>query len=232
VVSRTRWPPTAADYYLACGPERPVFQGDVFGDVPLVKAKSAGNPEKPPNLVVERRMVAVTGYPCDIYAEGRLVRVQTVAPVVPADRLGIPIDWDGAFTFAPLPDLLGDGAWNAVDLRVAANIDASYLRPGHRLRSLSETGWAAFRQRMALCDTRALISLTALQAIGASAWAEVELWQRWNEAGRDPTGFPAWLDTREAALGGFVRRQVLERGMIEQVRVALERDLGPAADDA
>lgn len=219
------WPPTAEQYFHAAPATRPVFQGDVFDDVPVVKAKSSGNVDRDPNIVIERRMVATLGFPCDIYAAGRLVKVQTVAAVTEAAKAGIPDDWDGAFTFAPLPDLLGDGRMFAVDLRTAANIDASYLRPDRRVRCLSELGWAVFRQRMALCDTRALISFDALMKIGASTWAGLVLWERWCETGRDAAAFQQWLDEREATLGGFVRRRMLERGQHDQIRAALERDL-------
>ncbi len=224
-MSAPAWPPGPGEYYLPTSRDRPLFQGDVFDDVPFVKAKSAGNLEKNPNLVVERRRVALLGYPCDIYFGGRLVKVQTVAPVTQAERAGIPANWDGAFTFAPLPDLLGDRAMYAVDLRVAANIDVSYLRAAKRLRSLSEFGWAILRQRMALCDTRALVSTSALTKIGASTWAELELWQRWNEVRHTPEEFQVWFDQPDATLGGFVRRTLVERGMVDQVRAALEKEL-------
>lgn len=55
----------------------------MFDDVPFVKAKCAGNPDRDPNRVVERRMVALLGYPCDIYEQGRLVKVQSVASGAP-----------------------------------------------------------------------------------------------------------------------------------------------------
>ena len=91
-----------------------------------------------------------------------------MAAVVDAEKAGIPINWDGAFTLAPLPDLLGGGAAYAVDLRTASNVDASYLAPERRIQSLTEDGWAIFRQRMILCDTRALIPLPALKTVGAT----------------------------------------------------------------
>ncbi|MDN4161080.1 hypothetical protein [Nocardioides abyssi] len=197
---------------------RPLFQGDVFRDVPFTKARSAGNPDRDPNVVIERRMVALLGYPCDIYNDGRLVKVQTVAPVVDATKMGIPPDWDGAFTLAPLPDLLGDGNTYAVDLRTAANIDASYLTTDRRVRALSEDGWALFRQRTILCDTRAMIELAPLRDFGSPLWAEIELWQEWNEAGQDPAAFQPWLDTHDPHFGGFTRRSALERRLSGQVR--------------
>lgn len=220
------WPPEPGDYYLPPSTHRPLFQGDVFDDVPFVKAKSAGDPKHDPNIIIERRKVAVLGYPCDIYANGRPVKVQSIAPVVSAEKAGIPANWDGAFTLAPLPDLLGDGVTYAVDLRVSANIDVSYLTPEKRLRALTETGWAIFRQRMVLCDTRALIPTSPLQTIGAPTWAEIGLWQEWNEAGQDPAGFQPWLDVHDPHLGGFTRRTALERKMVDQVRAIMNLTTG------
>ena len=113
----------------------------------------------------------------------------------------------------------------AVDLRVATNIDAFYLQPAKRLRCLSELGWAAFRQRLGLASTRLVNHLNDLVAVGADIWLEMELWQRWNEAGARPEEFHAWLDRRDANLGGFTRRALLYRGMRSDVLAALEAEL-------
>lgn len=210
------------DYYLPLSAHRPYFQGDVFEDVPFVKAKSAGDPGMDPNVVVERRTVVVLGYPCDIYDQGKLVKVQTVAVVTSATQAGIPENWDGAFTYAPLPDLHGDGVMWAVNLRTAANIDVSYLRVDGRLRSLSNLGWAVLRQRIGLCATRASMSLESLARVGQVTWEEIALWQRWNEAGKVPEKFQQWLEEADPQLGGFTRRALLERGQSEQVQGRLE----------
>lgn len=223
------WPPRPEDYYLPGGAARPVMQGDVFADVPFVKAKRASKISDPPNTVADRRLVVVLGYPCDIYAGGKLAKVQTIAPVIDAERAGIPADWDGAFTVAPLPDLLGDGRMHAADLRTAANIDAFYLDVAHRVRCLSEFGWAAFRQRLGLASTRLLNHLSDLVTVGTETWQEMGMWQRWNEAGRNATEFQGWLDGRESNLGGFSRRSALGRGMHDVVRSSLEAELGLGA---
>ncbi len=201
------------------------MQGDVFDDVPFIKGKRGNQLSDPPNVLTERRPVAVLGYPCDIYANGKLVKVQLVAPVIEAEKAGIPADWDGAFTVAPLPDLYGDGKMWAVDLRVAANIDAFYLEPANRVRCLSELGWAAFRQRVGLASTRLVNHLSDLRAVGTEVWHEMAMWQRWNETERPAEGFQAWLDGREANLGGFSRRAALSRGMHDVVRASLETEL-------
>ena len=121
------WPPQADEYFLPAGQHRPVMQGDVFDRVPFVKGARGNSLSDAPNKSAKPGLVVVPGHPCDMYLNGRLAKVQLVAPVRSAERLGIPENLDGAFTFAPLPDLLGDGQMHAADLRVAANIDAFYL---------------------------------------------------------------------------------------------------------
>lgn len=55
VIEAGSWPPSPEDLYLDGAQGRPLFQGDVFDDVPFVKARSALNPARDPNLVVDRR---------------------------------------------------------------------------------------------------------------------------------------------------------------------------------
>ncbi len=223
------WPLVPDEFYLPtprASPARPVMQGDIFDDVPFVKAKRGNKISDPPNVIHERRLVVLLGYPCDIYLpDGRLTRVQSVAPVIDATKAGIPKDWDGAFTFAPLPELLGDKRMFAADLRVSANIDAHYINTSNRKRCLSEMGWAAFRQRLGLAQTRLINHLADLKAVGVPVWHEMELWSRWNETGRQSQDFQIWLNSREANLGGFTRRAALERGMYEVVAASLENEL-------
>jgi hypothetical protein len=229
-VGTTSWPPTGQDFFLRpASAHRPLFQGDVYEDVPFVKATYGGDPSRPPGTSIERRAVAVLGYPCDLFTDGRPVKVQTVAPIVNAEKVGIPESWAGAYTYVPLPDLYGDGVMWAVALQAAANIDARYLRRDQRTAALSELGWALFRQRLALRDARALLRVDELQAGGAPLWRELELWTTWNEhakqLGHDEPSFQSWLDECEPALGGFTRRQALERNMYGTVLESLRRRL-------
>lgn len=220
------WPPSADDFYLRPqNPHRPLFQGDIYDDVPFVKATFGGSVERDPGVSVERRAVAVLGYPCDLYTQGRPTKVQIVAPVVDATRVGVPADWAGAFTYVPLPDLHGDGIMQAIALQAASNIDVRYLRRDRRIASLSEHGWAIMRSRLALRDTRALIRIDELQAGGAPLWQELELWTRWNAAARDESAFQSWLDEPDPALGGFTRRAGVERNMYGLVAESLRQHL-------
>lgn len=222
-----QWPPRPEEYYLDSDEHRPVTQGDVFADVPFAKNRRASKLSDDPNTTHERRLVAVMGYTCDLYntQTGELGKVQVVAPVIEAGAGGIPDDWAGAFNFVPLPDLLGDGAMYAVDLRAASNIDAFYLVPVNRVRSLSELGWAAFRQRIGLSSMRIVNHLDDLRNVGIDVWREVELWERWNRSGRKPAAFGAWLDEPQGKLAGFTRRSLLYRGATSEILADLEREL-------
>jgi hypothetical protein len=222
-----KWPPRPEAYYLDADEHRPVTQGDVFADVPFAKNRRASKLTDNPNTTHERRLVAIMGYTCDLYSlqTGELGKVQVVAPVIEATAAGIPDDWAGAFNFAPLPDLLGDGKMYAVDLRAASNIDSFYLVPAKRVRCLSELGWAAFRQRLGLSSTRLINHLDDLRSVAEDVWREVELWERWNRSGRKPAAFQAWLTEPQAKLGGFTRRTVLYRGALSEVLADLQREL-------
>ena len=202
-----------------------MFQGDVFRDVPFVKARLNNSPEQDPLVTIERRMVAVIGFPCDLYLSGKPTKVQCIAPIVDASKIKIPPTWSGAFTYIPLPDLLNDGVLYAVALQATANVDARFLLRHNRVASLSKYGWAFFRQRLALCSTRGLFVLEDLESGGLATWEELDLWTQWCVAGRAEADFPEWLDASHPALGGFTRRSAMERGMITQIRGLLATEL-------
>lgn len=207
------WPPTPDEFFLPPSPHRPIFQGDVFRDVPIVKARAGSRPEEDPKVVIERRLVMLLGFSCDVYTPtGELGRAQQVAVVREAEKLRIPPNWEGAFTACPLPDLFGDGALWAADFLALSPVDRSYLTPANRVASLSALGWAYFRQRLALCFTRALIVLEPLIQVGETTWQEIALWEEWNRRGHQPGEFQAWLDSFDPSLG-FRRRVALQRGM-------------------
>jgi hypothetical protein len=224
------WPPTPEEVYLDDNAGRPVFQGDIFREVPFVKVQAGDTPAADPRTRVERRYVATILHPCDMYAEasGALAKVQAVALVRTAQGTRIPDDWGGAFSVCPLPNLLGDDAMWLADFRATSNVDRSFLREDNRERSLTEFGWAVFRQRLAAASTRLMISLDDLQGVGATTWRETLLWQQWNSAGRETTEFHPWYDTADPNLGGLTRRTAVERGMYDQVRFSLVRELHAA----
>lgn len=220
------WPPEPSELYLPHSLARPIFQGDVFDDVPFLQGRAANSREADPNVVCKRRAVAVLNHPCELYGEwGGMGRTQRIAAVREAKGVTIPANWDGAWAYCPLPDLYGDGPMWIVDLGLTANIDRAYLDRSTRLRSLSEYGWAIFRQRIAANDTRTTIHLQDLIDIGQANWQELSMWQSWNEAGRAEDEFQAWLSTPSPNLSGLRRRTALDRGMYGQVSAELGADL-------
>jgi hypothetical protein len=215
-----QWPPAREDFLQAATPHRPIFQGDVFRDVPIVKAPAGGGLDADPKVSIDRRTVAIIGYPCEMYAQGVLAKVQSVAVVRQAHKLGIPEHWQGAFGTCPLPDLHGDGELWAVDFRALSPVDRTYLTSENRLACLTEFGWAYLRQRLALYLTRAAITINDLQEAGKATWQETLLWQHWNASDRPPGAFQSWLDAFDANIG-FTRRAALQRGLYQLLHATL-----------
>lgn len=201
--------------------DRPIFQGDIFLHVPIIKARAGDSPpESDPKISVDRRPAMVLGYPCDIYDHGRLLRVQSLAVLREATKLGIPDDWSGGYSACPIPDPFGDGELWGVDFLTTSPVDRAYLTPDNRVASLTEVGFAHLRQRQILASTRQRVKIEAIQAGGRELWNEIELWQLWVELGRAPHEFEAWLDGHDARLG-TVRRTLLRDERLEELRSAL-----------
>jgi hypothetical protein len=154
-----------------------------------------------------------------------LVRPQAIAVVRKADGIHIPADWQGAWGVCPLPDLLGTGDMWVADFRIVTNVDRSYLRKDKRVRSLSETGWAVFRQRLIAATTRAVVAIEDLRHAGAAAWAETAMETLWVAAGRSAATFQAWLNTNDPLIEWPSRRHALEAGMAELVGRSLDAEL-------
>ncbi|MDO8672682.1 MAG: hypothetical protein Q7O66_14825 [Dehalococcoidia bacterium] len=169
---------------------------------------------------MERRLVVALSYPCEMYSDGILTRVQTIAVVREGYKLRIPPDWYGAFYTCPLPDLFRDGKTWGVDFRTISNVDRSFLTPANRVECLTEYAWAFLRQRLATYFTRVSCHLDDLRDAGNAAWDEVELWERWCALGRRAEDFQAWLDEMDVNIGSS-RRQALQRGMTRLVISAM-----------
>lgn len=218
--SPASWPPQRQDFFRGSSLHRPVFQGDIFENVPYVKVQAGDSPGSDPKLRVERRKVAALSFPGEMYSNGILGRVQTIAVLREAAKLGIPDDWQGAFFACPLPDLVGDGQKWIIDFRTMGNVDRSFLTPGNRMETLTEFGWAYLRQRLGIYFTRVSYHLGDLQQAGSATWQETELWEEWRAMGRAASDFHAWLDATDIEIG-FTRRKALERGMYRLVASAL-----------
>ncbi len=214
------WPLNRDAFFRQLTPRRPIFQGDVFRDVPYIKGQGGDRLDAEPKVRIERRTALALTYPCEMYARGVLARVQTVALVREGSKLGISNEWRGPFSACPLPDLFGDGMLWAADFLAIGNVDRSYLTEVNRVASLTERGWAYLRQRLAIYLTRVAIHLEDLHQAGRATWDEIELWEQWNALGRRSSEYQDWLDLPDPNIG-FTRRQALERGMRHLVASAL-----------
>jgi hypothetical protein len=226
------WGPlTASEFYLELGEQqRPPFQGDIYADVPFVKAKRGSKREEDPAVKIERRPVALFSYTCDVVADDgyTLRKAQTVALVRPESGDGLPDDWDGCYHLCPLPDLYGNGVMWVVDFTIMTHVDRYYLDSAHRVRCLSELGWTIFRQRAALEPSRGLIDPDYLRVEGAPTWAESLMEMDWLAAGRDQSSFQSWLNSpdEEHCPGFEQRRDALgEDGGIDRVSELLRAEL-------
>jgi hypothetical protein len=223
------WPPSVQEYYLLPDFARPLFQGDVFEDVPFVKARAGNSPDSEPHLSLERRLVCTLLYPCDMYTpDGLLARVQAVA-VVREQSKGdnLPPNWKGAFNLFPYPSLGTYGRMYVADFRTTANVDRSYLRPEKRIASLSLLAWSFFRQRIALNYTRSEIDLGRLIENGRETWKELELWQEWSRRLEATDGFQIWYNTPSPELEDLTpRAMVNEQGHFARVQQLMKAEIG------
>lgn len=222
------WPPSPDEYYLPLDQARPIFQGDVFDDVPFVKVKAGNSPESEPTIDVERRRVCTLLYPCDLYnTDGALARVQAVAIVrEKSSAEKIPTNWDGSYNLFPYPRLAGNESMWVADFRTSANVDRSYLRVEKRVASLTLLGWSYFRLRVALNYTRSQIRLNRLIENGEATWTELEFWQEWSAAKGTTEGFQKWYDTPSPDLAGWTPRSAADRqGMLLDVQQLMSAEL-------
>ena len=221
------WPHSGPELFVDPAHTRPIFQGDIFDDVPFVKVRAGNSPDTEPNLVSERRSIALTHYPCDMYESGRgdLARVQAVCLVREAGGMHIPSDWNGAYSVCPLPDFRGDGRLWIADFRAVGNVDRSFLTLDRRAKSLTQLGWAFFRRRLVQHQARIDLPLDRLREAGRATWDEALLWQEWSAAGAPREGFHPWFGTEQ---DGGPPRALVERGETEVARQRMRSALEAA----
>jgi hypothetical protein len=227
------WPPTAEEFYLGDPGPRAMFQGDVYERVPFTKAAQGNGVDADPSWSARRMHVALLLHPCYIVGSDGYtpVKAQPIAAVYEArsKHLAIPDDWEGVFGICPLPDLLGDGEMWVCDFRSISVVDRSYLPRDRRVRSLSELGWAIFRQRYITAATRGALDVKDLIEVGTTTWTESEMETRWQRADRALADFHKWLDAADPSTPEVSRRDVLDDAP-EAVLAWLEAELATSSD--
>lgn len=172
-------------------PNRPLNQGDIFTNIPLVVV---ARKENQPVVELRDGFALLLGHTCSIRAGASLVRLQTVCEVRPAsareqERFAPP--WDGWWTLFPLVGFNEDTLWVA-DFGVVCTVNVKHLLD-KRIACLGERGWAALQKRYANHCVRDSQPLEIRQADSHHLWVELDLCEEWCSRGHREPDFHEWL---------------------------------------
>ena len=198
-----------AALYLGRGyrisPKRPVFQGDVFDDVPLPSFPSqppsggSGEVEWVPQLVM------VVPHPCQCYNGDKLRDFLTVAPVKLAQHYSdFGQDLSGDKDKFPLPDLVVyNTSDDPIDVQPSesyvasfgqmVSLPSSYLDRDRRIACLSHKGLGFLAKRVLSFQLRGDFSITSAQTYTAGQWQEAHLMEVWEHEHGSLDGYTNWL---------------------------------------
>jgi hypothetical protein len=162
------------------GPSRPLSQGDVFVDIPLL-GPAQRHPTQPGTWVAPKPRTGPK-------ALGPSV---SIAPVVmrPANW-GPP--WDGYYSYVPLPGLR-DGQDYVAKLGEVCSVPTEAL-PGQRIACLNPDGLEALFHRLAMNSLRFPKTPTHYTYEATRLTHEIDLWERWTTHFGSEAGFQDWLN--------------------------------------
>lgn len=173
---------------------RPLSQGDVFLNVPLV-----GGAAPDPRHEGQWRAKARVGpglfitHPCGSRSRTtyRLHEFVSVAPVVKCPSAWGP-PWNGHYDLAPLPHLL-HGEHYVAKLAEACPVPTAALAK-QRIAVLTTEGLEALFHRLAMNSLRFPETPTHYVVEAARVTHEIDLWERWITKFGTGDGFQEWLD--------------------------------------
>lgn len=193
----------------SCEIDRPVFQGDVFADVPLPVLPMQKPGPGPVTLDFQYNLCMVVPHPCQCYHGDRIRPRLTVAPlseVANFDNFGA--DRSGAkdkFALPGLPTSNPESTWTArdyvADLGRLTTVRSSWLLPDKRLACLSQEGLGLLAKRILGFQLRYPIALAAAMAYTAGEWSESFLMQAWVRRHGSLRGFTDWLRSEQIIEG-------------------------------
>ncbi len=222
--------PTAL--YLTAGPaveqDRPIYQGDVFSNLPIPVLPAAAPIGESMELEVHRGPAMVVPHPCQCYNGDRLRPFLTLAPVrfVPnyadfrSDRRGA----KDKFALPDLPQVDVSGAWTTAtcvaDFGRLFSAPSGWLRITDRVACLSHQGLGLLAKRVLGFQLRFTPDLTTTMAFTAEEWNEAYLMQAWIRRHHSLNGYSKWLKTpMEMAgvgvLGELVRPYDVRAGALD-----------------
>jgi hypothetical protein len=179
------------------GGARPLSQGDVFVNIPLLRAAKP-NPRHEGQWVAavksgEQALGMLTTHPCSGRSRTthRLKEAVSVAPVSRAPS-GFGPPWAGFYEYFPLPGLKG-GEDYVADLSAVCPVKSEFL-VGQRIACLNAEGLAALFHRLSLNSTRLDRIPDHFGSEAERLSYEMALWETWANARGTEDGFHAWLD--------------------------------------
>jgi MoCo/4Fe-4S cofactor protein with predicted Tat translocation signal len=191
------------DLYLArqdaphIRPARPFSQGDIFVDIPLVRAAKQSakraNQLAAPVKTGPNALGMIVTHPCSSRSRSThaLKESISVAPIVRCPE-GFKPPWAGYYEFFPLPGLKGGEAYVA-NLAEICPVRSEYL-DGHRIACLSSAGLAALFHRLAMNSSRLERIPDHFAPEAERLSTEMDLWELWVSTYDEEDGFQAWLD--------------------------------------
>jgi hypothetical protein len=207
-----------------CEVDRPIFQGDVFVDVPIPEI-----PKRPPTgTVVEVKVVPsivmLVPHPCQCYHGDSLRPYLTLAPVTEVrDYSTFGLDHTGAkdkFALLDLPTGSADGAprkSHVANFGRLLSVGKDYIHPRKRVACLSHMGLGLLTKRLLQFQLRAPSELATVMAFTQKQWNEAFVMQAWVRSRGSLKGFTEWMrtETRIAALGDRVVPDDYVTGAVE-----------------
>ena len=217
-----------ADLYLyredepLAGPHRPISQGDVFLDIPLV-GPAQPHPKQEGTWVASKPRTGPKAlglfvtHPCASRSRTTfaLSPVVSIAPVVKCPQNWGP-PWDGWYDYFPLPNLR-DGVNYVAKLSEVCPVPTAALS-GRRIACLTGQGLEALFHRLAMNALRFPETPVHYRTEAARLTNEITLWERWVDARGSEDGFQGWLDEpfggqpRENAMGEIIPESAVPSG--------------------
>lgn len=194
--------PTAPYLYRTdeahAGPVRPLSQGDVFVDIPLVGAaqrdpRQTGTWRAPKPRTGPKALGLFVTHPCASRSREtyQLAPFVSIAPVVKCpNNWGPP--WEGWYEYFPLPRLR-DGEDYVAKLGEACPVPSGALAV-HRIACLSQEGLETLFHRLAMNSLRFPETPVHYETEAARLTNEINLWERWTAHYGTEEGFQGWLD--------------------------------------
>jgi hypothetical protein len=149
-------------------PNRPLFTGDVFDDVPVPGAQDDG-------------MVLILAHPCSFRGgKGSLADRVLVAAVRQIPKQGANAWKRGFLDEMPLPDLDGPGFWAAY-FEQAGRAATDEILAAKRLACLSEFGINMLQQRLTCHMTRVEVPTPQFNQAFSHTYEEADLLEDWTD---------------------------------------------------